>query len=873
MVRNEYSRFMQTLTQGTSSDNVRKVANLVLGHLDAIQPLSTYQGQRIKRIVRLAQANWDTLSTEITPIPENHAAAAVHLTRLKSLKVGPFRGFLKQEDFDLDSQLVLIYGPNGTGKTSFCEALEYGLLGNVAEAESKRFRQQDYLKNAHVGRYAEPLLEAVNTRGETTNVVANELQYRFCFVEKNRIDNFSRIAAQLPARQTELISTLFGLDSFNEFVRNFTSEIDERYIDLYGVKAMALRQKRQALAGSQQTIKDNTDALAPLEQEELALAKQYNQEITFPQLLVTLGNAEVPGEIATIESELQQPQITKTGLTVANLNNQQAVITENQQNLQEKEEALAVASESLSFKQLYEAVAALGAVNQDECPACKTPINHVARNPFELAPQELKKLAHLAQLQQVRDQIRTNLISTIKQVYHALLTVAYRFGTEEQPNPLRTFVVQQEQEINLAWWQSLFILGEDNITPWQHLQTQVQQIERIDTGIDQAQQVRSQKQNRLNHLRNLERQAIRLQERRKTLDDGIQSANKIIANFDEENKQLIVEVEAEKAVVKINNEIATAYTQFLAHLEGYRDALPGKLIADLGDAVIQLYNAFNRNDAPKDLLAGIRLPLAQGQRIEIAFQSAPDRYFDALHVLSEGHVRCIGLAILLAKNLKENSPLLIFDDPVNAIDDDHREGIRRTLFEDNFFLEKQIILTCHGEEFFKDIQNLIGAPRAANARNLTFLPQLGESHIRIDFNCAPRNYILAAQEHLGKLEIREALAKSRQALETLAKGKIWRYVSQYGEGNLSIKMRSATAPVELRNLTEQLKTKIAKPEFAHQQKDTVLTPLEMLLGINGDSREWRYLNKGTHEEIDRAEFDRNTVSTIVAALSAIDVAI
>ncbi|MGF3860388.1 AAA family ATPase [Salmonella enterica] len=38
---------------------------------------------------------------------------------------------------------MLIYGPNGTGKSSFCEALEYTLLGNVAEAESKRFRNQN----------------------------------------------------------------------------------------------------------------------------------------------------------------------------------------------------------------------------------------------------------------------------------------------------------------------------------------------------------------------------------------------------------------------------------------------------------------------------------------------------------------------------------------------------------------------------------------------------------------------------------------------------------------------------------------------------------------------------------------------------------
>jgi hypothetical protein len=150
------------------------------------------------------------------------------------------------------------------------------------------------------------------------------------------------------------------------------------------------------------------------------------------------------------------------------------------------------------------------------------------------------------------------------------------------------------------------------------------------------------------------------------------------------------------------------------------------------------------------------------------------------------------------------------------------------------------------------------------------LPKIGDSHIRVDLNCAPRNYILSARKHYDGNEIRDALSKSRQALESLTKGKVWRYVNKHGDGNLSIKMRSATAPIELRNLTEQLKTKISKADFSDRNKKDVLVPLETLLGINGASREWRYLNKGTHEEMDRAEFDRHTVGEIVEALEQLD---
>ena len=517
-------------------------------------------------------------------------------------------------------------------------------------------------------------------------------------------------------------------------------------------------------------------------------------------------------------------------------------------------------------------MSALGEVSKDQCPACKTPLNQTYENPFELATRELAQLAHLSQLEQERDGLIINLTNDIKWVYQALKTCTERLSNDTEPNLLASFLVQKEIQITLGWWQSLSFIGTDGVSAWQHLHDQIQQLEQMDNDIDQAQQQRTERQARLKHLRELERQMIALQERRKSLENSRQTAKNTIADFNEENKVLISKAEAEKTLVIRNREIAASYAQFVALLSDYKDNLPDKQVADLGDKVVELYNAFNRNDSPKDLLASIKLPVAQGQRLEIAFKTAPEKYFDALHILSEGHIRCLGLAILLSKNLKEACPLLIFDDPVNAIDDDHRESIRRTLFEDDFLEGKQIILTCHGEEFCKDINNMLGAEKSALSKNFTFLPQLDEQHIRVDFNSSPRNYILAAQEHIGRLEIRDALAKSRQALEYLTKNKVWQYVNRHGDGNLSIKMRSPKAPIELRNLTEQLTTKLSDADFTHQDKEAVLVPINTLLGFGGDSREWRYLNKGTHEDSDRAEFDRTVVSNIIAALDKLDAA-
>lgn len=871
MIRAEYLRFMQTLGCDASSVNIRKIANLVLNNLDTLIPLTTRQGQRIQSLVTLAKANWPTISTTTPLIPENIQEQPFSFNKITKLITGPFRGFATQEEFDLNSLLVLIYGPNGTGKSSFCEALEYGLLGNVAEAESKRFRNQDdYLKNAHTNTYSKPTIIGLNSQGEEAAVQPNDALYRFCFVEKNRIDNFSRIAAHAPAKQTELISTLFGLDSFSDFVRNFSPEIDGRYIDLLGVKASQLKLKQQSLIGTQTLVQENKAALGTLVVEEIEFSKNYNAGMTLAQVTFEInGDDHNLGKIKTLEAELQQPIAAKSGLSIGKLNEHLQTITNSQAELNNKQQELVNASQQVSFQQLYEAVVQLQPTNPDQCPACKTPIQHVAVNPYANASNELDKLQHLSALQQRIQQLNTEVSQAIIAVSQIVNTACARFTN----NPLQGFLVPSPAQASILWWNSLHQTLADGFTGWQHIDSQVKQLEQNDLLAEQQSQQRNIKQQELSKLRDLAAQIIRLQTQRQSIVQAIKISEDAIATFAVDNKKLIADVELEKLTIVENITISSAYTAFVKKLNAYKEGLPRKLVADLGESVVSLYNSFNRNDSPNELLSSVELPLSQNQRLKVSFKNEPAKYYDALHIMSEGHIRCIGLAILLAKNIKERCPLLIFDDPVNAIDDEHRESIRRTLFEDDFFKDSQIILACHGEEFFKDIQNLLSVKQAKESNTFSFLPRTDEQHIKVDYNCAPRNYIIAARNHLDRMEIRDALSKSRQALESLTKGKLWKYVNKHGDGNLSIKLRAAKAPIELRNLSDQIRSKIKLGEFTDMNKESVLTPLNRLLlaGRNGESREWRYLNKGTHEEDNRPEFDRNTVHEIISALEELDI--
>ena len=872
MIQSEFQRFLQTLLSSPSSASVHKFANLVLKNLDEIVPLSTYQGQRVKHVAKLAQKEWASVSQDIPTNLEDVESDVASFTLLKELSVDSFRGFSREETFDLNSLLVLIFGPNGTGKSSFCEALEYALLGSVAEAESKRFRDVEaYLKNAHTNKFAPPKLIGIDAEGSDVNIKPNDALYRFCFVEKNRIDSFSRIAAQAPAKQSELISTLFGLDAFNEFVKNFSLEMDGKHIDVEGIKAKKLSEKRLQLQGAEQQIKLNQSIVEQVKGEETSLAARYREGCTLLQMMFELiGSEERQGQIPLLEAELQKPAPQKSNLTASNLASIKQTLVNSLSDHKQKREELANASQQVSFQQLFEAVTQVQQISPEKCPACLTPLTEVTVNPFTHAGEELAKLQHLAELQIKIRQLEQTVLQKLQELHQILSTCLNFYPTD---NKLAQFKLADMSQLNVAWWKSLHAALGDGTSAIQHIDTQVDYLEKQDTKSVQIEQNKKAQQQELNRLKGFLNEAQKLAASKGAAINAIKGAQKLISEFDEANKALIGEVEQEKPIVEQNIDIRESYQQFVTLLNAYRKKLPALLVENLGDEVVKLYNAFNRNDAPTELLASIQLPLAQNQKLKISYQNEPQKYFDALHVLSEGHIRCVGLAILLAKNIKEDCPLLIFDDPVNAIDDDHRQSIRRTLFEDDYFDGKQIILTCHGEEFFKDIQNQLSVEQVKSSQRLAFLPRIDEPHIQVDFKCAPRNYIEGALEHFRKNELRFALGKSRQALESLTTGKVWQYVSKHGDGNLSIKLRAANAPIGLRQLTDQLKSKIKKGDFTDAEKHNVLSPIEQLLGINGDSLEWRYLNKGTHDEVDRAEFERNSVHTIVSALALLDQAL
>ncbi len=341
------------------------------------------------------------------------------------LQSEPRRGFMLQETFDLSHDITLVYGANGTGKSSFCEALETAMLGSISEAQVKRVDLRNYCNNARLRRHITPVLKSVNAAGNEAarTVQPNENEYRFCFIEKNRLDDFARIAARTPGDQRQLIATLFGVDQFSEFVRSFNPSLDEN-LTLVGAKAFQLEQRRAQLVTSEQVIHNDADRQAQFQLQEQELAQRISPGHSFEDCCAwMLGTPAQQGRLPYIQAQLDAVPPTIHQSTQARLRDLLAEAYRLQALFQDVSAQLNARAGDVSYSQLYRAVLEL-AEGATACPACGTNLDATAQNPFDRARVGLQQLEALAALQEraaaLRDQLGESVRALLDAMRHAV---------------------------------------------------------------------------------------------------------------------------------------------------------------------------------------------------------------------------------------------------------------------------------------------------------------------------------------------------------------------------------------------------------------------------------------------------------------------
>lgn len=857
----QYGRFLRWLTEREVDPDTRRVAKIVFAHLDSVAATSAAGGGRSRVLVPWLRSELTEVNDEID-VPPEQDAADLAWTRLKRLEVGPFRGFRRPEEFDLQKDIVLFSGPNGTGKTSLCEALEFALTGEVEEASARRIEIAEYLDNIHAQTHEEPRLYPQGD-GETAPIFPQPEALQFAIIERNRIDSFARLAARTPAQAESLIASLFGLDAFNELVRNFASSIDG-HLKLERPRQEQLAQRQQERDRAIERLAAASQALIRLDAERVEIAEEFEPGCSYERLSGLLGASGSRGRLDELQEALEQRIPEASGW-----NRERFTTLRRELKLKHREhgkirEQLQARASEVSYRSLYSAVIDLQSDGADRCPACETPLDRVTTDPFARATRGLELLASLAELEQqseLTEKHVTRLVHTLKDSIKNFLP--FIDGNADDLQRLIEWAHSDDVD-------SILDGGVLDRETWYTLLRQLRAVEFRDTVIRARLAQRQALVVERDRLQEAGSRLTELSGRRAQQIDAMAADQTLVDGFNETNADLLEAVSRESEIIQFEQRIANAYDDYCRNLQEYSDSLPEELLGNLNELTCDFYNRINAYGVAGDSLAHIALPRRGGERIMVAFRRAPEDQHDALQILSEGHIRCIGLAILLAKNVKLGLPLIVFDDVVNAIDDAHRTAIRELLIGDDRLRQKQLLITCHSPEFIRMFQNVLDD---GTSTLYSFGPHLGDYQPRI-MDGTDRNYLSRARASLEEGDPGQCLAFCRQALEYLTH-RAWKSLANKSEdlATFKVKLGGPNARPHLLPLAIELEKAMARGLDAGVLRAATWTArlegFRSILHVDQKSALWAYLNDGTHHDDDKPDFEIPLVSQMIDGLSAI----
>ncbi|MGE6146346.1 AAA family ATPase [Aeromonas media] len=870
----EFKRFL-VKSAPKLTENEKKLANLILGRFDEIAVVGAAGGRRGKALAKLIVDEGESASPVLDIAADEANANESEILRLTKVEVEHFRGFSEKHTFEFKTPYTFVFGPNGTGKSSLCEALEFGLLASIHEADSKRIPVTDYIRNATSRKSATPVLYGDTGKEKGIQVQADARSFEFCFIEKNRIDGFARVAANTPAAQQARLAALFGLEEFNSFATQFNENLDS-YLDITGKKGKDLADRAKGIAGHKAFLEGLPEKTKAAETRDAALLTKYPGCKNIEEIKAILTGPEGNGgrqkanntEIGHLQN-LKTAADPGTDSILADANGLLRLIKEKA----ESEEFLKQYKEQLSLRDLYGAIMRNRERFENKCPACASDIYRdgqlaVPLDPYGNAEEKLKQFdAALwveGRIKEVREALNLgwrDLLSKIARLPAFAAAIGFVSATEVSSFSTEASDAKSAIDIEIflgtvpAKRELLQALKDATAThnaKFEQSKAAIKKLEDDNLAIS----------------KDLE-EIVAISTLVAANSKSETEATQAIEKFNRENEELIREVEAEKPGIARNLGYSLAYASLRKKLLAYNAELPLALAVDLNEKTLKFYNEVNKNDHPSDRLKSLRLPTAAGEKIEIEFENG-DRC-DALQVLSEGHIRCLGLAILLAKITRDGLPFLIFDDVVNSIDDEHRGAIIDLILNPEEVGKRQLIVTTHGEDFVKRLENAVPMKKyKETVTRIDFLVPFAAKKIAVKLD-SPRHYLTVATRSYEEGRIRDSLSYIRKAFEEEL-NRLWKKIANKKlSAQISIGMRGPGDP-DLMSLATGL------CQFLNRKDVTVFQEavphLDEMLGYSEKHKvEWSHLNKGTHEEDRAEEFDAVIVRRMLETVVKLDDAI
>ena len=582
---------------------------------------------------------------------------------------------------------ALIFGWNGDGKSSLLEGIEFGLTGNVEEAERRNLSRDlgEYLTNnfcdrgivkieLHNPSNPPKLLEIKRdtnykftiTNNQEAEDLVEELKdnvdefenyYNKVFIERNRIEEFvtSKGKAQIN-RYEELI----GLNEINEFIndkwKTWNAESNNVLYNENNNKQIELEKLK-----NDPEIK-NKDFLLKAEDftdEEMNIIKNCNDR------LASKFNSFSKKDYSQIKENDYDDIINEIEILQDEKNYYEKLISASNhcRKIIHLNKIIDEISEKLNTNQkhlleMYKA--ALEIINEEDekCPLCKS----------EYYGEEL--------------------ISEIKERKNLINKKDNEFERLEK-------VLKEKEAEKMSYKANLEKLLNEFDFELENAQINFNEIEFILERISE----------KLNEHDNLDFSSELLEKIIEKIKSKKNKYKSLRESLKTDREKLIKKVEEEKLINDRKNRVKEDFKNFHNKLEEFRKEYLFNQLKELSDDIKGYYNKFVEDNH----FLNLKLKKSNNkiQYLTDLDKSDELKEVDPLSILSEGQLRCFGLSILFAINKRINSDFIILDDIVNAIDIEHRYNILNFIINDISSNERQYIITTHDKLFREKLINMM----------------------------------------------------------------------------------------------------------------------------------------------------------------------
>ncbi|WP_337970129.1 AAA family ATPase [Virgibacillus salexigens] len=318
---------------------------------------------------------------------------------ISSIQVNNFRGFgsLGWEDkgafIPVDNKKNIFFGPNGSGKTSFCEAFEYKLTANIKEAKRRNVKVNNYIKRND----KKPVINLEFNDPDFTTEHLTDLDneyFQICFIEKNRLQEFALLGSKdTGVREKDIIASLLGMEELDEL---FSSFVKPKNFKLNNLQKNEFKQQLENLSKEHSgnlSLKNNYKKEEDKITDELKL--KYKVELENVCNVIEDKNAKA----TKLENKISRLQKKDIKFQEYNLikDNVKLIIDELEK-YETSREDLAKYAIKLNYESFYNSLKDIVNDNLNECPACETPLSKVSKHPSDKVKNELIQLKEVTML-------------------------------------------------------------------------------------------------------------------------------------------------------------------------------------------------------------------------------------------------------------------------------------------------------------------------------------------------------------------------------------------------------------------------------------------------------------------------------------------